>query len=380
MDMQFDSFDRYAKAHLKNTAFRTVADSDNSHLFHLTLESLYQASLWTKKARNPKGEAFDLVAGFTDLYSPNAFADKFNEQHIIGMHVPLFVAINEFALFCFAQAGFFPELGDAKAEASPAPWDDRVPGIFLLDNTKNGERITNEHSRRLIPRDAERYHLASCLSFLMARFAWLHELAHGFNGHVDFVRDRGMALRLCELPDHIHAPPLELVKKRSAALRLNDTQVFQCLEFDADKSAFWGSVQIQLHQWENIESIIALPPLTRMKLTLFGCYAMPWLFEQFQSYMNTKDSASHPEPLLRLQSTFRVTKDRLLKDIPELTGLNAEVLAEFDRIRARIPSFHSACQLTQLFEQSTTAPELAVLNESQKQLEKELRAFEFITK
>ena len=182
----------------------------------------------------------------------------------------------------------------------------------------------------------------------MARFAWLHELAHAFNGHVDFVRREKMALRLCELPDPIHQPPASLIKRFSAEQRRANAQMFQWLEFDADRSALWGSVQMQLHEHENIQSIIDLAPITRMKLTLFGCYAMPWLFDQFQSYMQTKNETSHPEPLTRLASLLGVVRDRLLTDIPELAPLNRKVLDEFDHVRNRIPALYSAHQLITL--------------------------------
>ena len=144
MEMRFDLFDRYAKANLKDTAFQTDLNSNTSHLFHLTLESLHHSIEWTQNASNAKGEPFDVVSGFTDLYSPNAFADRFDRHHVIGMHVPLFVAINEIALFCFSQAGFFPELGNAAAEISPAPWDDRVPEFsFSITQNKGSTLLRN---------------------------------------------------------------------------------------------------------------------------------------------------------------------------------------------------------------------------------------------
>ncbi len=378
MDMRFDQFRRYAREYLKDTAFKTDLESDSSHLFHVSLESLLTASQWTRKTQNEQNEQFNLVAGFSDLFTPNAFADRFEGSYVIGMHVPLFVSINEFALFCFAQKDFFPEMGDSSQEVSPDPWDDRVPGIWLMDHTKKGGKVGNEHSRQLIPRDPARYHLASCLSFLMTRFVWLHELAHAFNGHIDYVRHKRIALRLCELPDPNHeALPHFALSKKSKSRRRADSQTLQCMEFDADKSALWGSVQIQLGQLENIESIIALQPVDRLKLTLFGCYAMTWLFEQFQDYMDTSKEVSHPEPVLRLQSALGVVRERLLGQIPELGPTNLEVLQQFDRVRARLPSLYASNRLSEMFERPSGKTGLKVYEDRRAELERELMAFEF---
>lgn len=372
MEMDFGRFKRFAETRLQTTAFETSMDSDQSHIFHTSVESAHHQFNWTRGARNARNEEFGLTAGFLDTFSPNALADRFESHYFIGVHVPLFVAISEFSMFCFAQRDFFADVGDPSKETSPAPWDDRVPGLWLIDNTSKGGRVGNEHSRHLIPKDPDRYIMSMYLSFLLTRFVWLHELAHCFNGHVDYVQQHNLALRLYELPEALPA-----AQRKSGLSRSDIADTFQCLEFDADQSAFWANCNIQIGQLENIEGISALDRNLRIRLALFGSYAMTWLFEQFQNYAATGDEISHPKPLERLLFLFETASDRLLAQNPEITPLNDNALNQFDTVRARIPVLYGTEQLRSMFHSKNDDTRANQLRDKREIILKELEAFQF---
>lgn len=344
---KISKFGNFAASQLDTSEFVTSYDDDNSQIFHTSLDSTLHLLRWTLNSRNTTGKKFSFHAGFVDIFSPNAFADQFEHEHYIGIHTAMFVSISEFAMFCFAQRDFFPEIGNSRNETSPEPWDHRVPGLWLLDNTKHGGHVENIHSQTLIPRDTERYHLSTCLSFLMARFIWLHELSHCFNGHVDLVQNRDIALRLYEV-----SPMQAAVRRGNKEHDLQTQKLLNHLEHDADQSAFWGGVNLQLGNLENIQTIIDMPKEQRLKLVLFASYAMPWLFEQYQNYLGSSNSDTHPEPIDRLEYVFETAKARMLSQHPELVELNADVLAQFDIIRRNIPSLYNSYSLRNLFSEA----------------------------
>lgn len=373
--MDFERFKHFAEVRLQSTAFETSQSSDISHIFHTSLESAHHQFNWTRGAQNSQSEKFGFTAGFLDTYSPNALADRFDGHYFIGIHVPLFVAINEFAMFCFAQRVFFADVGDPSRETSPQPWDDRVPGLWLIDNTTKGGRVENKHSQHLIPKDTDRYIMAMYLSFLMTRFVWLHELAHCFNGHVDYVQKHNLALRLYEIPQALPA-----AQRKSVLNQTGTADTFQCLEFDADQSAFWGNCNIQLGRLENIEGISALDQNLQIRLALFGSYAMTWLFEQFQNYAANSDEGTHPTPLERLRFLFETADERLLKQHPELMSLNEDALDQFDAVRARIPSLYGSQQLRSLFRSKNDDTRANQLRSKREFILKELEQFQFSNK
>jgi hypothetical protein len=334
------SFESYVVQQLSASPLVTDPEDPKTDLFHASVESARVLFRWTQGLRSPAGEGFALELGFIDAMRPNALADQWNGRHYIGVHGALFVAICEFALFCFAQRDFFPAIGNAGAETSPRPWDDRVPGLWLLGFTAQGGHVDDDHSRQLIPKDPERFDAAIQLGQMMTRFAWLHELAHCFNGHVAFARRHNLAPRLYELAEAQDA--LALVKARAAPEK---SAALKCIEFDADQSALWGSFNIQWRDLEPLEGIARMDKRLRVALTLFGAYAMIWLIDQFQTFLDTQQAQTHPAPSLRLQNLFRTAASNIVSLDPALVRLHADVLAQFDAIRAAIPAMYGADDL-----------------------------------
>ena len=369
------AFANFAEQRLQTREFVTSYEDDSSQIFHTSLDSSMHLLRWTLNAKNAGGLPFQFHAGFVDIFSPNAFADRFEGQYFIGLHSAMFVSISEFAMFCFAQEDFFAEMGHAKSESSPEPWDDRVPGLWLLDYTKKDGHVENKHSQKLIPKDTERYHLSTCLSFLMTRFVWLHELSHCFNGHVDLVQERDIALRLYEV-----SPLQAAVRRRGKKDDTKNLKLLRHLEHDADQSAFWGGVNLQLGGLENIQTIIDMPEEQRLKMVLFASYAMPWLFEQYQAYLGSGDSQTHPEPIDRLEYLFETAKSRLLSQHPALAEINATVLNQFDAVRSKIPSLYKSASLQTLFNEAGMNKRQSDFDEYHADLLKRLKVYQFSEK
>lgn len=266
--------------------------------------------------------------GFVDVFQPNALADCAHARHAIALHTPLLAAFNEFAMFCFAQAGVFSDCGDSGLETSPAPWDDRLPGVWLLDVTAQNDSVDERHSRALIPKCPDRYVLSQYLCLLMLRMVWLHEFAHCFHGHVGLVQDRAIALRLYELP------PRNLVEIANVP-DLDAGRLLKCLEFDADAAAFQAMCNIQINDQENIDGIRGLPNGVAMQMSIFACYAVVWLMDAFQSYLQTHTGHDHPPPSLRLQNMLHIAEEHLFP--LGLRDAHDAALAAFEPLKASIP-------------------------------------------
>ncbi len=329
----FDLFKRFARERLQASAFHADGEKDSEYLFHASLNSTDALMAWAAGATNRCGETFEVIPGFVDIYRPNAFADRFESKYFLGMYSAMFVAVAEFAMYCMTQSDFMSGIGRAELETSPSPEDSHAPGLWLINRTKMGGRVHERHSQKLTPRCDIRYQTSIYLCLLMARFAWLHEMAHAFNGHVAYTSANGMSSRINEV-----AEPHALVEYDLGQDKEDEkARVMRCLEFDADQSAFWASINIQIRDLENIEGIRAIDQTTRLSLALFGAYAMTWLFGEFQAECGSVKNFTHPEPHLRLQNLIKVGTDRVVPLVNGFDEINTQVCREFDAIRNSIP-------------------------------------------
>lgn len=368
----------FSKDRLGTSLFEPDADDPNTHIFYASLESAIEQFRWTSKASRGDGDGFTLHAGFFDTFSPNALADRWDGQFFLGIHVALFVAINEFAMFCFAQRDFFPDIGDPSRESSPKPWNERLPGIWLMDNTLKGGGVDYEHSKHLIPTDPDRYIASQLLAFLMTRFVWLHELAHCFNGHVDLVQEHDIALRLHELPESLNLAGKS--KTEGRILTADEKQILRCLELDADESAFFANCAVQMRNMENIEGIRELNPEVALRMTIFASYAMVWLFDAFQDYAKSALGDTHPTPSLRLQNLLQTAERRLFAEQDNFEGLHSAALKEFDPIKNAIPGMFEFGTLRDMAHSDVLASELDLLEPKRAEVAGKLRPYEFTLK
>ncbi len=366
-------FQRFVEKRFKGQSLDTTTGHLNVHLFNTSVASFKHHIGFTNGAVNTLDRNFQVIPGFIETMKPNAVADYLYDRHFAGMHSSLFVAVNEFAMFCFTQSDFFPEIGNPSAENNPQPEEGKAPGLWLIERTGQGHKVQEEHSQKLTPRDDERYNASIHLALLMARFVWLHEFAHCFNGHVDYVQDKGLALFLCELPVVGYADDTP----ENTDNELNESETLQCLEFDADQSAFWTSCQVQISERENIEGILNYDLQTRLRLTLFGCYAMTWLFEEFLKHSGTEDADTHPKPYFRLQNLFRTAASNISPLVPEFSALNYYVCQQFDALKGSINNIYGSKELYDGLQDQELQQEVTKFDQRLERVKTALKPFEY---
>lgn len=355
------------------TTFQPDAQDEKTHLYDVSLSSLFNLAAWTDELQNAQGQKLNVLGGFIDSMMPNAVAERDDKSFYIGINNALFVTITEFAMFCFAQKQFFPEVGDAEAESSPQPLNGYAPGLWLLQHTQSGGRVTDDHSRHLIPKCSTRYIQSIYLAQLMTRFVWLHELAHCNNGHVSFVQDRKIADRIHELDDGLQAAQLS---KRGNKTNL---RVLKLLEFDADGSALKASLRIQTDGLENIDGIAKQALDTRIDLALFAAYAMTWLFEEIQAYLDVRAGLTHPSPFDRLQNLFHITARHLGEHIPNIQYRRESAFKRFDTVRDAIPKIFCTETITSRLTDEVEISRAAKLNAELETLRTNLQPFSFFS-
>ena len=368
----------FARMRLGTEVFLPQPDDPEGRIFYASLESTIEQFRWTSKGVNLSGAPFELHIGFLETFSPNALADRYEGKFYLGVHVALFVAINEFAMFCFAQKEFFTDLGDPTKESSPKPWDNRLPGIWLIDHTLHGGHVADEHSRRLIPSDPRRYACSQLLALLMARFIWLHELSHCFNGHVELVQDLSIALRLNEMPESLTLAGKS--KSSTRSLTNEERDILRCLELDADESAFFANCAVQMRDMENIEGIRELEPGVALRLAIFASYAMVWMFDAFQDYAKSSLGDTHPTPSLRLQNLIQTAKNRLFSASETFQETHRRALKEFDPISQAIPGMFSFGTLREMAHSDELSAQLQRLEPSRESVVAKLRQYQFSLK
>lgn len=292
-------FSSYAERH-GAAVYDAAKDHAKGALFSVSLQSTLDYLRLGTGQRNGEGKAFAAVAGYLDLMTPNAVADRHDGCFVLGFHQSLFVTIVEFCLFAFAQRDISPDIGNAADEASPVVGDAVLPGLMLLEHTWAGAQVDALHDAARVPQDPDRHVLAIYTALLMARFAWLHELAHCFRGHVDLARATGIAQRLHELE------VAGFAETEQTALGPR-WLVQRALEFDADSTALLMSADIQLNGQENIDGIAALPLDLRLQLVQFAAYGFASLLEALQSRLNRRVGLTHPKPPARLRNLLLTT-------------------------------------------------------------------------
>ncbi|PZR84106.1 MAG: hypothetical protein DI537_33650 [Stutzerimonas stutzeri] len=173
--------------------------------------------------------------------------------------------------------------------------------------------------------------MAIYLAILMARFVWLHEIAHCQCGHVDYAHAQKLAWRLHEVPEELHALVGCADTHKISALHL--------IELEADAVAIQHALWLQADDAEDIPGIAALPRAFRLELALFAAYAMTWLFEEYQAYMRSAHGLTHPRPRDRLRHLFHHAA-LAGQGIGGFAAIQQSAQAQFDHLRRAIPHLH----------------------------------------
>lgn len=329
--MTQDHFIDYARTVLNATAFMPDPAREGDLVQAASLASIQNLLPALQHWRNAAGEPLSITAGFIERMTPNASADRYDGRHYVVMHQALMTTITEFALFAFTQAAIFPEIGKADDEDSPLPAGGYAPGLLVLRKTLAGEAIHPEGDRSRVPKDAERHVMAIYCAILMARFVWLHEIAHCHCGHVDYAHAQRLAQRLHEVPEPSHA-----------LVGFTDTHKISTLhlmELEADAIAVQHALWLQADDAEDIAGIAALPQPMRLGLVLFCAYAMTWLFEEYQAYMRSAHGLTHPRPRERLRHLFHHAA-LAGGNIDGFEAIEHHAQAQFDHLRRAIPNLH----------------------------------------
>lgn len=303
-------FDRFVMGVKESSVFAPQWDREKDHLFCTSLTSIRELLGQSEPSVSANGHSFLVDVGFVESGLPNAFANRMGKAHVCGIHTALPIVIHELALFCFAQAEMFPELGDVSDELSPEPNADSPPGLgLLLAQLREGH--TDRHV--IAPVTAQRMLAAQILAQLMLRFVWYHELAHGVLGHVDYLNNLKPDITSVLDFNELHYDDI-------GSLNIPiDTRKLQTMEFEADSYALAKCINIQLGNIENIDLIKEVPVELRLRLTLFGIYAMSWLLESMAGVMKRgKLNVTHPAPIRRLQMNHNMV-------LWELNDLGADV-------------------------------------------------------
>lgn len=328
-------FAKFAAERLEQDIYAPSQQTEENQAFIISEISARQLMGWANGLTNKRGDQLSVCTGYIEQMTPNALADRFDGHHYIGMHQALLVSIMEFALYAMTQSCMFPQIGNAEGESSPELAEGKAPGIFLLDQVATGQSINQGRDHWRIPKDEQRHATAVYLAMLMARYVWLHELAHCTNGHVAYTQNAGLALRLYEVADAQLSITGFSNDKISKPQR---NKILKQVEYDADGSAFFGLCQIQLNELENIDGIKAMDIGTRLGMSIFAAYATTWLFEEYRAYYKRQGDPSHPTPHDRLQYLSWVAVNDIAPKVEGFKAFHKSICDQFNEMN--IPKLH----------------------------------------
>jgi len=327
-------FGRYVRERLGAVPFAPDPERFEELAFAASLASFTDLARWAQGMRNEQSEALSFEVGYIERLSPDAFADRQDGVHLIGMNQGLLATIQEFALYVFTQSAMFPQIGDAAGEDSPPPQFGAAPGIFLLERTLRGEPVASATDAHRVPKDADRHVAAVYLAMLMTRFVWFHELAHCVKGHVAFLKANRIAAPIGEIP-------IALVGLRQPSIPPDQLRtLLHGFEREADATALMACCQVQLAEAENIAGIKALDLTTRLEMTLLAAYLMAWLFDVYQHFTDSFHDRTHPFPRTRLHHLVAHAHTLLLPELDGFPAFHAGIITRFNDLAGQIAGMH----------------------------------------
>ena len=284
--------------------------------------------------RNAQGQGFRMVPLFVEHSSLDAFAVDLGGLHLCGVNIGLVSAVYELSLFVFAQAALFPDIGNAAGERSPALPPDAALAFWISDRIRAGEGADGRPvGVELVPQDQQRQTAALFLTLLMLRFVWLHELFHCLNGHAAYLASQGREAALHEVTDGAALSLVELEEGKPAAAAVGEGH---CMEFDADRSAYWVMMKRQAIGEEPIETLLAWAPMVRVRLTNFAAVLMTFLFDQAAKRRRAK-GRTHPVAYDRLHNLVRTMASNLAEPDGDMRQVFAHTVMEMDRLHGCVP-------------------------------------------
>ncbi|WP_413207888.1 hypothetical protein [Rhodospirillum sp. A1_3_36] len=363
---QWLAFRRFAARELRRPAVDpdTLGDDPARDFLKLALLSMRALGASTTNLRRADGMPFRLVLAYLDSAQPNAFAAERRGIHFCGVHVGLAASFLEFALFCFSQASLFPDLGDPAHETSPPPLDGYPPGFWMREKGAALEKnLFLETASGFLPRCPHRALTAVLMTVTMIRFVWFHELCHCVNGHMGWMGSRGRHFGFTETDAreaHALAPAMH-----------------QCLELDADQSAFHAACRLHHENMENIEGLRSVPGETSLRLCLFACFSTAWIIQEYAERLNDAPRETHPLPYIRLHNLMRTLASNTL---PAMGGDGTRASPAFEdmsRLSLLLPSFPSGHRLRADMGNTTLQDHLDARQDALQALRADLRPYRF---
>lgn len=313
----------------------------------LSARRLMEFAFGNKRA---DGSEFRVYPAFVERSPPNAFAFDLGGLHLCAVDAGLVTTSFELCCFALSQREFLPEIGDASKEDSPKLPEDAMLGYWIMDHIAQSypAKVTG-FGEELIPLDMERRLIAHFLSQLMLRFAWLHELYHGLNGHSGYLASLRKDFELQEIPDEG-----ELALGRRVTIVSIPERTLHCMEFDADRSAFHAMMQIQVSGEEPFAVLAEQPLAARLKLTVLAALLTVFLFDQAARRSPPKEPATHPAARFRLYNLIGTMASNVGSEPAEFREALANALTGVEQLRSGIPTLIDPA----LLEQELSSPAL----------------------
>lgn len=289
------------------------------------------------------GREFRVFPLFVEQPSLDAFAIDLGGLHVCGLNIGLVSAVYELSLFVFAQGSLFQDVGDASGEDSPVLPPDAALAFWISDRVRAGEGgVGRPVGAELVPKDTQRQAAALFLTLLMLRFVWLHELFHCLNGHTGYRVQEHSGAALHEITDGATLSLIEIEEGAGTSSSVSDGY---CMEFDADRSAFWAMMKRQMDGEEPIDGLRALPLLLRLRLTTFAAVLMTFLFDQSAKRRKAESGGTHPVAYHRLHNLVRTLASNLAGPDGQMRQLFAYTVVEMDQFQNCVPGAVSGAQL-----------------------------------
>lgn len=272
--------------------------------------------------RYPNG--LSMALGITDDDEPNGFAARNEKHHFIGVSSSLAKKIDHFADLCFCQPFIY------QGKHGTGQWLGKVlEQVQRRDQLEDFQMISEDVHQR--PQDPERRRLALYVSCVMFRFALLHEFAHCFLGHIDYLTEN-KNLRNSRFYE------LDFTGRASGQARLNPS-ILHYLEQEADTSALDSCLKIEFSGGCDFGFFSkGIPETQRIELILFAAYLMLWLLATTRPKNSAVAFKSHPVPRMRLRYLYQWASAALGPTSLEYVWLNHSALSQLRSIDARLRS------------------------------------------
>jgi len=179
------NFPQYAQQYLNSQQLQEQGKTDS--VYGVSINSFMLVMAQNLQKHRDKNIKYHL--GFLSNHGRNAYADERDGEFYLSMHSDMFVGFTQFCNFCFSQAEFLSNIGDASKETSPKADDGFARGIGLFAAKKEVHPEKVVITGRQMPRCPTRTIAAIHMGHLMARFVWLHEFAHCFRNHIKYGAD-----------------------------------------------------------------------------------------------------------------------------------------------------------------------------------------------